>query len=341
MLKTFISLHKKEYHLFMKILPIIEKIKELNHQKNVLQEAKRDFETSITSIRKELFSKNMKSKKLFKNTLEYSDLEASKDAAKNCLNDIKEKIKKIKNNIRNLSHLYVSWNNIVFYDGYIKIIFDDYESDYIKVLESKSCFNYIRINIAKKVKPLEFSYILYNDKIIIADKITFENAIMYLSIKNELSQEYNANLGKIKKLMGKVDNTHSFLSLFLKKSLYLEFLANKQSSHYKIVPTEEKIKIGNSYITESSFIFTICSYKFIYIIWENINKERATFIFKTSIEEYDSNLQILFDYIVGTSSSKRKMLHTKQAKENILKTCIILYHTDYRVWENKLEAILI
>ena len=325
----------------MNILPIINRINELYQKKTVLKHVKKDINTSISYIRKERHQLYLKQKMDEKTTDKISCLDLSIIAAKERLEDIRGRIQPIEKEIERLSQLYISWSTVVFYDGYIKIVFDDYESRNIRVNESKDCFNYIRINLVRKLKPLKIAWKYHKMNFVLKDRVTFSSAILYLSIKHELSQTSNGSLFCIKNILNQIDNQFDFFSSFFDKSIYLEYLANRQSLDYKIIPTEEKIKIGSKQVIEDSFIFTVASPNFIYILWENINKERATFIFKTLKEEYDNDLQIIFDYVVGISTNKRRMLYLKQSKDRILNSCNILYHSDYRAWENKIETLLI
>ena len=324
----------------MKIYPIINKMNELYNQKQCLIIEKKHLINSIKQINKN----NIKSKFLkeinAKSDIERSHLELSIDSIEEQLNNVKEKIRMLQKEMKTTCMFYVSWSFVSFHNGYIEIVFEDLVLKTIEFPESKESFKYVKINLIKKLRPFKVIWSRLRQELILMDTITFKNAILYLSIKDKLSQKSDDNLIKIKRLVSDIKNEKSFFSLFFDKSLYLEYLANKQSLSYLIIPTEENIRIGYSYVVEDSFIFTITTLNTIYILWENVNKERATFIFKTSTEEYDNDLQIIFDYIVGISSGKRRMLYIKQSDYSILNSCSVLYHSDYRSWENKMEALL-
>lgn len=325
----------------MNIAPIINRIDELYGQKKDLITIKNKLKCSISRMKKDIIKNEILQEIGIKSVCHNNEIESLIDISENQLKDIIGDIRKTQKAMSALCQLYISWSLVSFHDGYIEITFTDMQSKAIECSESKESFNYIKCNLLKKIRPFRIIWSRSNQEFILKDKITFKNAILYLSIKDELSRKSEAKLSKIVQLVSGIKNKKNFLSLFFDKSLYLEYLANKHSLDYLIIPAEEKMRIGSSNIIEDSFIFTINAAESIYIIWENINKERATFMFKTSKEEYNDDLQIIFDYIVGALSSKRKMLYARLSKDYILNSCIVIYHTDYRIWENKMETLLV
>lgn len=323
----------------MKLLPIILEIDLLYNEKVSLKEQLRKINVIIDNtksgiIRNEIFNdlKFSSAKEYIPQSTFYESLGKKKN--------IIDKIETIRKRISSLCRFYVSWSIVKFHKGFIEIIFEDFGSVKVNCLKSRESFNLIKINILKKMIPFKAIWIRKDRRLIIPKKVDLNNVLLYLSIKEELSNVISPSFNAILFFSTSIKNQKAFLRPFFDKSLYLEYWSNRQSENYKIIPVIEKRWNGSSYDCEDAFLFTIELDSSIVIVWENTNNERATYLFSSSSNTYFEDIQTIFDYVSSSNKHKRKSLRYKLGVKEILYTYKSIYHVDYDLWRNGIEKML-
>lgn len=251
-----------------------------------------------------------------------------------------DEMKIIKKRMKSICKFYVSWSIVNFHNGYMEITFEDFGSEMVNCPESKESFNLIKINIIKKMKPIKVIWSRKNRNLVILDKVQLDNVLLYLSIKEELSSKASPSFHTVKSFSDAINNQKAFFTSFFDKSLYLEYWANRQSMKYKIVPVIEKRWNGSSFDCEDAFLFTVEVARSVFIIWESVSNERATYLFKSSKEDYLADAQAIFDYASASIRRKRKMLQHKFDTTDVFYSCKSIYHIDYDLWRNGIEKML-
>ena len=204
----------------------------------------------------------------------------------------------------------------------------------IPVKESKASFNFIKKMIVSRLRPLVMEWNAYTANIV--DKIHFADVIKYMECKENLSNILKNEMYEYKNIYDSIPPKLTYLFFPKSKTEYLEFLCDIHSELYKVVPVCEVLNDN----IEDAFLFSVETEKQVYIIWENINLSRATYIFHSNKDSYHTKLQFLFDYIVSTVNEKRRRLHSKGLDLGVFGKFEIINHTDVRLWKNQLLIIL-
>lgn len=113
-----------------------------------------------------------------------------------------------------------------------------------------------------------------------------------------LSEEYLTHMSN--------DDVLGIFKKDVDKGPYIKALYSKHSQDLKLIPILESI--GNS--LEESFLFRVERRGNIFVMWENINPARATYVFKTSPN--DRKLKEILKYISEHENSKRLYLKSPQ-----------------------------
>lgn len=122
------------------------------------------------------------------------------------------------------------------------------------------------------------------------------------------------------------------------KSPYLEHLCRIQSERHVIVPLIERMSHNSSSEEEDAFLFTVEAGDALYVIWENVNPNRATYVFCLSEAAYMERLQLIFDYALSDRINKRECLRQDLASGRRLGLSCIVPHTDRAEWAGKLPG---
>ena len=106
--------------------------------------------------------------------------------------------------------------------------------------------------------------------------------------------------------------------------------------NFPILPIPELVLNSNEKeIIQDSFIFK-CGNK---LIWESIEKSKATYIFK--FDNFDKDTQCLFNYIVSKEViNKRKTLIQNTNLKKTLKLNTRIYHNNFQEWKNDIFLII-
>lgn len=233
---------------------------------------------------------------------------------------------------------YVEWSQVEFLDKRLRI---KIETNYFYIPFEKSTVHHERMKLIlfkyRKegliVKKGLFNYEL-TDSNIIENLITFFN--LHLNLTNNF-----LNIPITNTLDLKFTNLRTHISSFFSKDLYVDKLINLHSTEFGIIPVYEPHNTNE----ELSYIFTIQKKQYVFLVWESICDDRATYIFKTTKANYINNCQTVYDYI--KSNLRRKRIGIKDYELQLKEKGISLnyfqkiLHTNYLGWEenfNKLDA---
>lgn len=229
----------------------------------------------------------------------------------------------------------VQWDNVTFEDRYliIKGVVPRKTID-LFFKPAQASFNFIKRRIKQRLEPFKIQ--VSNNQVRLVDSIYIGEVIEYMECKDLLEQMIADGLPNYRSYYDRLPSHLSALFFPKGKREYLDILCDLQSSDYKIVPVSEAI--GDS--IEDSFLFTVEKGKAMYIIWENTNLSRATYIFCIEIEQYDQRLQFVFDYIVSTLRAKRQKLHSEDIDKEVFGNFEIINHTEVEAWQNRAIQIM-
>ncbi len=227
----------------------------------------------------------------------------------------------------------VPWDFITFHDHYISILPMDMLSLKIPVAESKASFNFIKNAIASRLEPIKIKWNAVSAKI--ADQPHFDKILEYLVCKENLSSIFADESYEYRRYYDSIPSKLSRLFFPKSKTEYLDFLSGVHSPAYKIVPVQEML--NNT--VEDAFLFTVERERAMYIIWENTNLSRATYVFRVDPVEYEDRLQFVFDYIVSNVRAKRQRLHSDSIDKDMFGDFEIINHTEIGTWRLRLDQL--
>lgn len=175
------------------------------------------------------------------------------------------------------------------------------------------------------------------------------DAIQILKIQTE----WNKNITKdnngvsassIVESLGKL-SPKAFDYFYRNKDLtpYLKELCKIQELHYHLIPVLEPSNSKHAFSVEKeSFLFTIQKTTSIYIIWESVEVNKATFVFTTNQADYFDDLQKIFDYISAHLDNKRTNLRkgVMHNEGQYLQSYRTFYHTTLEKWKAKVFECL-
>lgn len=226
----------------------------------------------------------------------------------------------------------VSWDRVHFGNGRITLNIENERPINCICPQSRESYNLFRPAFEERVKPLRV--ILHSKKRPeIEESPEFKEVFQYLEIRDDI------RLGRFIRrvdLAKFIQSSHiNFQDTFLPKdrSPYIQYLIEKQASDYRFIPVFEK-----SLIEEDAFLFTIKRSQ-LYIVWENLNENTATYVFPVGSRSYDDVLQSIFDYASSDTDYKRMRMHYGQSKDIIGANCRILYHNDLQQWKREINSL--
>ncbi len=247
----------------------------------------------------------------------------------------------------------IPWKDISFKDGYVQIrsllsvshVYH-YLNYSLSLTNSRRSFQaFAPILDGMGVTPLEV-WVSVRDgtvaKVLNADSLT--DLIGFLEAKETFGWlEWDVYQGSPQYVDNRqVLNQHPSLD----RHICLRYLLSLQSSGHRTIFVREYSSAsenGRSSTASDAFLFTIRQEATLYIIWENEEKSLATYIFKTTPQQYYMALQRIYDYVASpTIQAKRMRLREGdlQPMQGLVRTCQFLIHDDLNVWRNKLFQLL-
>lgn len=226
----------------------------------------------------------------------------------------------------------VNWDDVSFGDNVLIVCIEG--RTYTKLKNGcRQSYNYIKPVIIKRLSPLKLT--IDDEQIInFINYEELENALVLLKFRNTF--RYNGKDNHQMSFREYIKNfSHILFHMFLPqdRTSYLDFLCKIQSENYAVVPLIEKISRGDTYQEEDAFLFTAATANFIYIIWENINTSRATYVFESCPNKYMESLQKVFDFAASSNFYKRSKIHVDRQLRQELGLNKIINHTSFREWK--------
>lgn len=267
-------------------------------------------------------------------------------------NYIKKEIAKLKKEKEFLLNqkeyrVVVSWSKICFENNQIRLLINNRFTEPFQVSDSRSSYEFLKPYILRAtLEPISVSVV--GNKITTINNLEQLNTVLQiLLIKDSINSYFDdfesTNIASVLSKLSKISN--QYLTNFFKlkeRNIYIHFLCNIHSDDYKIIPTTELIlNNGKSISEEETFLFTVNSHNFIFIIWESTAINRATYVFKTYNERYIEDVQNLFDFIASRQNSKRRKLrYLSHTTNNPFKTVAVLDHKNSDLWGAKIQELL-
>jgi hypothetical protein len=230
----------------------------------------------------------------------------------------------------------VQWDNVSFEDRYliIKGVVPRKTID-LFFKPAQASFNFIKRRIANRLQPFKIQ--ITNDQARLIDNIYLGEVIEYMECRDAMEQMLNSGLPDYRGYYNRVPSRLSALFFPEDKKQYLDILCDLQSDQHKIIPVSEAI--GDS--VEDAFLFTVEKEETgVFVIWENTNLSRATYVFRVEPERYEERLQFVFDYIVSNVRAKRLRLHSDSLDTDMFGDFEIINHTEVEAWRNRLRQII-
>ena len=216
----------------------------------------------------------------------------------------------------------------------------------------KDFFNYILTYFQERLPKITYR-ITKNFNIQLDNKPQFEVALADL-VKEKARYDAEVDLGRT---AGGVQYKLGFSAAMAKaekmkpedfkkyKSRFIDFLVEHQSKEHKIVPVSEDFTYANgSRFSEEGFVFTTKSNsdRFLVIVIENINPDRATMYFSVRTEMYEAALRTIFNYIQSDTKNKRSAI--RDGKEPFKDVGFSYYgstpHDYFYDWKNRLNKFI-
>ena len=241
--------------------------------------------------------------------------------------------------------LFVPWQDLFFEDGSIKIRLDKRRFVRHPFYQSRTSYEYVKAYLVRKeIEPLKVQ--ISNGRVrSITNLDLLNDAIQILKIHTEwnkiLAKDNNiVNASSIVESLGKL-RPKAFDFFYRNKDLtpYLKELCQIQELHYHLIPVLEPSSTKNTFpIEKESFLFTIRRKASIYIVWESVEANKATFVFKTNQEDYYVDLQKIFDYISAHLNNKRTNLRKgiMHNEGQYIQSYQTFYHTTLEKWKTKI-----
>ena len=228
----------------------------------------------------------------------------------------------------------VDWEDITIIDKYI-IISEPFGGELHWFDKNvNASMNSLLHFLGSKLPKLIVEYRINSAPVILNPEV-LHDGITLLSVKNDLSG-FVSSQEDSSFILDTFDKGVSATSrLFMPRDItpYIDFLYDKQEKEqYPIIPVEEYI--GGS--KEEGALFTIIDKDQPFIVWENFNDARATYVFPCTRENYQERRQLLFDFIVTGGSGKRQFLRTDDCSELFGAKPMMLVHNNFESWSARL-----
>jgi hypothetical protein len=127
-------------------------------------------------------------------------------------------------------------------------------------------------------------------------------------------------------------------TLFLPKCF--NFLCEYTTNNLPIIPVPENtISYNGMPQIHDSFLFPLIRTKSIYWCWESAEEtiSKATYLFKTPSNNFELQLQMVYDYLTGDTVNKRDTLIHAHELKRVLGFVDRIYHTDFDEWKRKVR----
>lgn len=238
----------------------------------------------------------------------------------------------------------VEWHDVIFEDYLIKVRHGANFSYGYPLSESRKSFHYLKKYIKNLRLPALSIFLVGKDIREIKNIEHLKEMVTFLRIKELLIEDYQQ--GKTLNANSLIDKIKSVSREFLTQLaiasngevMCIEYLASQLADGFKPIPAFEIIPSGNSLVTEDTFIFVLERQSKLFLIWESTVHGRATYIFKTDINNYLDVIQAIYDYIASPKKGKRMALRKRASDTSNLCYDGYVTHSAFDHWQQKLEA---
>ena len=306
-----------------------------------------DIEAQIIALKEKLRKDNiinLKKKKKKKKTRQ-NRTKGMSDYLRSYLFEELAKLEKMKIHLQEKTTVVVhaDWKDLVFENGKVALKYSNIITEFYYVKISRKSFNFLKIYFKNCNLPKLIFNVCYKQIISIDNYDLFLKTFHILSFYEGLSLDFKKSgkidLSKHFKKLAEISNDE--LSNFFKiseKSEYINYLCLIQTS--KIVPIVSSIYNNDINSAEDSFLFTMKVSNVYYIIWESIRINKATFIFKAKMNDYDFAIQNIFNYATSNLKSKRLTLRRLiKISSNELGIIKVLEHNNLSNWKQEIQTL--
>lgn len=237
--------------------------------------------------------------------------------------------------------VYVFWEDITFDRNKIKISVNKAFVQPIDIMGSMQIYNEIKIEYFKRMYPNDHYKLIVHNGIVVEE---LSNGLINLRklINEHLTSDFKNNSKRNSTVQEYVlnemskDDFDNYLNNFSIKNEYLNIPAKLIDSDDKIFGIIE----NNNGVKEEALLFIFQLEACQFILWENINPNRAGYLF--ILEKNDNiNLMKIQNLIKTQIKYKRYNLfrnaHTKKVFDISCKEYFQLNHNDKREYENRLK----
>lgn len=227
----------------------------------------------------------------------------------------------------------VDWYHVNFGNGVLYIDVGKRSPLICRCPQSKTAFNLFQMAFVTRLEPLKVVVHTKREAELVKTP-EIEDVFQYLEIKNDL------RLGIVSRRVDLLDFFKNSRSCFSERLLpkdrgpFIRYLVEKQSPDYRYIPVYEK-----SLDAEDAFLFTLCGSR-MFIVWENINEDTATYVFPVNRGSYNKVIQGIYDYASSDIDYKRMRMHYGQSIDIFGSACRILYHRDLSRWKYSIDLLM-
>lgn len=235
---------------------------------------------------------------------------------------------------------FFDWPQINFGDGQIWLLKDGRPVYSFPYLKSKRSFNKLKDLYTKRNYP-PLKVIVSNGKIIKIENIQLLDYLFHFLVQSsndiKIDDHFNSLVKKYKSFPKK------FYKSNFKKMLstnFFSFLIDTCSEQYPIIPLPEMVRTRSGVESiDDSFIFPLAKKNRILWVWESVEESKATYCFETSKNDFEEELQPVFNFLTSKIENKRQML-TRKVSINGVKPILKLTHRNFSQWKTELNSIL-
>lgn len=228
-------------------------------------------------------------------------------------NEIRAKID-LDKKINNKSY-YLTWDDISFEKNKVKFSPNRINS-ILQSVELKGVFQELNNIKEEYFKRLFYNEVyklnFYKSRLLISESPDWQRILKKIEVGKQFFEFKSNKTYKLSSGLSVNEALTIHKSIFA-KSTYLKYLASIQDKDFKLIPIIETVSDSD----ENSFLFRIQSKSNkILILWENVNENRATHVFMSTIESHSQTLSIIESFICTRMVIKRSLLYYKDI-ENI------------------------
>jgi hypothetical protein len=227
--------------------------------------------------------------------------------------------------------ILIEWDDITFQDGFISVRYKGKLFEKFAVKNICKSLNTIKPHYKFRNAP-KLSVVTNDYRILRI--VNVEILFYYIEFLTNAGSLFSNHLIKSAPVFNKYKTyTKSYYKTHLPELFQTDcfsFLCELADNNLPIIPVPEVVINRNGIEQiDDSFLFPFVNRRNIYWLWETLELD------------FESQLQTIFDYLTGSTLTKRKTLidSTTQKQQLCLKTRIM--HTDFTNWKNEVKIYLL